>query len=78
MEGLVIQIENDNSEYFTLERFKKMSDVAAPFTSQYLCQGVLINSVTVYGTIAKVSDMDDTRLIKFTVDFENGVSHFYI
>ena len=77
VEGLVIQIENDNLEYSILERFKNMSDVAASLASQCLRQGVLINSVTVYGIVAKVNDMDDTRLIKFTLDFENGESHLY-
>ena len=83
VESLVIQIENDNSEYSILECFKNMSDVAASLASQYLRQGVLINGVTVYGIVAEVSEIDDTRLFKFKVEFENeesyknGESHVY-
>ena len=58
------------------ECFRNMSGVAASLALRILSQGVLVDTVTMFGLVVTIEHLERTKLLKLECNLKNGMSKF--
>ena len=75
--GMVAELKIDNGTSGPVwECFHNMSGVAASLAVRVLSQGVLVDTVTMFGPVVTMEHLECTKLLKMECDLKNGVSRF--
>ena len=68
--------EKDDGDYPLSECIRNMSGVAAAQVVQALQQGFVVDTVSIYGIVMIVSDIDKARLLKLEIDFKQNTTKY--
>ena len=72
--GMVAEMKTDNKNNLAIwECFRNMSATGTAMAIEYLCRGILVNKVNVYGI---VNEPQHTKLIQLNIDFSTGECMF--
>ena len=75
--GMVAELKiSDTSNIPVWECFRNMSAIAASLALEILTCGTLVDTVSVYGIVAVITDLQHARLIKLKLDFRSGECTF--
>ena len=68
--------EVDEGDLAVSECFRNMHGTAANLVLQAARQGIVIDSVTVYGIVAIVEEIDRAKLLELQIDFTVNLNNF--
>lgn len=76
--GLAAEVkEVDEGDLAVSECFHNMHGTAANLVLQAARQGIVIDSVTVYGIVAIVEEIDRAKLLELQIDFTVNLNNFF-